>query len=69
VRAACRDGCVRYCRHGANVTLPARFGLIGATNLCPCGYHGTDRCHCTDEQIKRYHARIPAGLFDVTIDL
>jgi magnesium chelatase family protein len=69
VRLARRDGCVRYCRHGEDVTLPARFGLIGATNLCPCGYHGTDRCHCDVERIVRYRDRIPAGLFDVEIDL
>jgi magnesium chelatase family protein len=69
VQVARRDGCVRYCRHGADVTLPARFGLIGSTNLCPCGYYGTDRCHCDVERIARYRDRIPAGLFDVEIDL
>ena len=67
VRAARRDGCVRYYR--PEVELPARFGLVGSTNACPCGYHGTERCHCAADRIAAYQARIPAGLFDVTIDL
>ena len=49
---------------------PAKTQLIAAMNPCPCGYQGSDdgRCHCTEEQIHRYQAKISGPLLD-RIDL
>ena len=37
-----------------------------ATGGCPCGHlgDGSDRCHCTTEQISRYRNRISGPLLD-----
>ena len=47
---------------------PAKFQLIVAMNPCPCGYYGTERCNCTQDQIKRYRARLSGPLME-RIDL
>ncbi|MCG8579653.1 MAG: ATP-binding protein, partial [Bacteroidales bacterium] len=58
-----------------NITIPranrqadyqARFQLLAAMNPCPCGHlgDGSDRCHCTYEQISRYRNRISGPLLD-----
>ena len=48
------------------VTFPANFQLIAAMNPCPCGYFGdgTSKCHCTEDQISKYHVKISGPLLD-----
>lgn len=33
-------------------------------NPCPCGYLGAARCHCTEEQVRRYKAKVSGPLMD-----
>lgn len=47
---------------------PANFQLIVAMNPCPCGHFGSERCCCTQDQIKRYRARLSGPLME-RIDL
>lgn len=49
---------------------PAAFQLMAAMNPCPCGYLGdpSGRCHCTEDQVRRYCSRISGQLLD-RIDL
>ena len=49
------------------LALPARFALLAAMNLCPCGRFGNLRgetCFCSRAQIKRYGLRVSAQLLD-----
>jgi magnesium chelatase family protein len=48
---------------------PADFALLGAANPCPCGWFGIPEraCTCPQKTVERYLARIPKGMFDVTI--
>jgi magnesium chelatase family protein len=33
-------------------------------NPCPCGYLGESRCRCTEEQVRRYRAKVSGPLLD-----
>lgn len=70
IRQPLESGVVSLTRADGNVTFPARFMLVAATNPCPCGYYGDDRheCHCTVPQIHGYQNRIGGPLMD-RIDL
>ena len=70
LREPLEAGVVRIARAAYQVEYPARFQLIAAMNPCPCGY-ATDpahHCHCTAEQIQRYHHKI-SGPFRDRIDM
>lgn len=44
---------------------PADFMLVAAANPCPCGhYPDRNRCHCSDEQVKRYLGKISKPILD-----
>ena len=64
LRQPLEDGVIHLGRARAAVRLPARFMLVGAMNPCPCGYHGTDRCTCTEERVRRYRSRVSGPLLD-----
>jgi magnesium chelatase family protein len=57
-------------RAARQAEFPARFQLVAAMNPCPCGYNGDSirACGCTQEQIRRYRARISGPILD-RIDL
>ena len=70
LREPMESGTILISRAARQTEFPAKFQLIAAMNPCPCGYL-TDprgRCHCTQEQVKRYRARISGPLLD-RIDL
>ena len=70
IRQPLESGEVCITRADGNVTFPADFMLVAASNPCPCGYSG-DRehpCTCTIPQIRKYQARIGGPLMD-RIDL
>jgi magnesium chelatase family protein len=46
-------------------TYPARFLLLAAMNPCPCGFYpDTNRCNCTEPDIKRYLGKISGPILD-----
>jgi magnesium chelatase family protein len=60
------DGEITITRVDGNITLPARFMLVAASNPCPCGYCGDDKipCTCAPPQIHAYQNRIGGPLID-----
>ena len=70
LRQPMEDGYVTISRVRHSVVYPARFTLIAAQNLCPCGRLGDPMggCTCTVTQINRYQSRASGPLLD-RIDL
>ncbi len=70
LRQPLEEGFVTIVRAGACLTFPARFSLLAALNLCPCGHLGDPRhrCSCPSPAIERYRSRISGPLLD-RIDL
>jgi magnesium chelatase family protein len=70
LRQPLEDGIVSISRAAGTVTYPAKFMLIGASNPCPCGNHGseTKRCTCMPGMVSRYAKRISGPIID-RIDL
>lgn len=70
LREPLESGEILISRAARSTRYPARFMLVAAMNPCPCGYFGdgSDRCHCSPEQIQRYQQRISGPLLD-RIDL
>lgn len=66
LRQPLEEGVVRITRARASVTLPARFLLVAASNLCPCGPAGM--CVCSPVELARYRRRLSGPLLD-RIDL
>jgi magnesium chelatase family protein len=66
IRQPLESGVVQLTRAEGNVTFPARFMLVAATNPCPCGYYGDDQheCTCTLPQIRSYQNKIGGPLMD-----
>lgn len=70
LRQPLQSGSVNVARVKRSMIYPARFQLVCASNLCPCGARGTPRmlCHCTVFEIDRFRRRLSAALMD-RIDL
>ena len=68
LRQPLEAGEVRIPRAGGTMTFPARFTLLAAMNPCPCGHHGTDKCHCTPSKVREYEQRLSGPIRD-RIDL
>ncbi|HET7648678.1 MAG TPA: YifB family Mg chelatase-like AAA ATPase [Gaiellaceae bacterium] len=66
LRQPLEDGVVSVSRVAARAVFPARFQLIGAMNMCPCGGRGDPSvsCACTPERIQRYRERLSRALLD-----
>jgi magnesium chelatase family protein len=64
------DGVVTISRAAGQVTYPAKFILVAASNPCPCGYYGDPKrqCRCLPGQINRYQKRVSGPIID-RIDL
>ena len=70
LRQPLEDGVVTIARVNATLTYPSNTMLIAAMNPCKCGYYGdgTNRCTCSEAQIKQYLGKISGPLLD-RIDL
>ena len=66
LREPLESGRIIISRAANQAEFPAQFQLIAAMNPCPCGYLGdhSGRCHCTEDQVRRYRYRISGPLLD-----
>lgn len=65
LRQPLEDKQIQVARAGGTVAFPADFMLVGAMNPCPCGYYpDTNKCRCSEPQIKRYLARVSGPILD-----
>ena len=70
LREPMENGTITIARATRSAEYPARFQIIAAMNPCRDGYYGdgSNRCHCTPDQIQQYQNRISGPLRD-RIDL
>lgn len=68
LRQPLEDGRVAVVRGQRTAIYPTRFMLVAATNPCPCGHAGSDRCRCTEADLARHARRLSGPLLD-RIDL
>jgi magnesium chelatase family protein len=66
LRQPLEDGFVCVVRVAGRVVFPARFQLVAAMNLCPCGARGDGavHCSCTPERVQRYRDKLSRALLD-----
>lgn len=66
LRQPLEQGTITISRAKAQVTFPARFQLIIATNPCPCGYALSKQhvCSCSPLAKRRYWTRLSGPLLD-----
>lgn len=66
LRQPLEDGVVVVTRVAGRAVFPARFQLVAAMNLCPCGARGDPavQCSCTPERVQRYGEKLSRALLD-----
>jgi magnesium chelatase family protein len=66
LRQPLEDGFVAVARVGGRVVFPARFQLVAAMNLCPCGARGDAavECSCPPQRLAAYQAKVSRALLD-----
>jgi magnesium chelatase family protein len=64
LRQPLEEGRISIARARHSATYPARFVLAAATNPCPCGYAGDERCTCSEADIARQRRRLGGPLMD-----
>jgi len=66
LRQPLEDGVVTVARVAGRAVFPARFQLVGAMNLCPCGGRGdaAAQCSCSPERVQRYREKLSRALLD-----
>ena len=68
LRQPIEQGWITISRVGSTLRFPSQFTLVAAMNPCPCGFFGTDRCTCRDNEVDKYQKKISGPLLD-RIDL
>jgi magnesium chelatase family protein len=68
LRQPLEDGRVAVVRGQHLAVYPTRFMLVASTNPCPCGFHPSRRCRCTESDLLRHQRRLSGPLLD-RIDL
>lgn len=64
LRQPMEDKNVTVARVNNTNTYPANFMFIAAMNPCPCGYHGTNKCKCTDYEVLKYRQKVSGPILD-----
>ena len=64
LRQPLEDKKVTVARVNSTNTYPSNFMFIAAMNPCPCGYHGTSKCKCTDYEILKYRQKVSGPILD-----
>ncbi len=66
LRQPLEDGFVSVARVTGRAVFPARFQLVAAMNLCPCGARGDPAaaCSCSAERVQRYREKVSRALLD-----
>jgi magnesium chelatase family protein len=70
LRQPLEDGVVSVARAQGRALFPARFQLVGAMNLCPCGARGDPSvaCTCSPQRLAAFGDKVSRALLD-RIDL
>jgi len=66
LRQPLEDGVVSVSRRAGVAAFPAQFQMVGASNPCPCGFHGDERrpCECSPSALARYRRRLSGPFLD-----
>jgi len=67
LRTPLEKGEVVHMRAQGQVTYPARFQLVLASNPCPCGWYGVSggqACQCAPMAVRRYRERLSGPILD-----
>jgi magnesium chelatase family protein len=66
LRQPLEDGVIAVARVEGRAVYPARFQLVAAMNLCPCGGRGdtSAQCACTPQRIAAYREKVSRALLD-----
>ena len=66
LRQPLEDGIVSIARVGGRAVFPARFQLVAAMNLCPCGARGDPAadCKCSPQRLSAYRDKLSRALLD-----
>ena len=66
LRQPLEDGLVSIARVGGRATFPARFQLVAAMNLCPCGARGDPAadCKCSPQRLAAFRDKLSRALLD-----
>lgn len=65
LRQPMEERSITLSRLNLNYSFPSSFMLVGATNLCPCGFYpNRNKCKCSEKQIRSYIGKISKALLD-----
>jgi len=66
LRQPLEDGLVSIARAGGRAVFPARFQLVAAMNLCPCGARGDPaaECSCSPQRLAAFRDKLSRALLD-----
>jgi magnesium chelatase family protein len=66
LRQPLEDGVVSVARAQGRALFPARFQLVGAMNLCPCGARGDPaiECTCSPQRLASFGDKVSRALLD-----
>lgn len=64
LREPLEERTVSVARARGSALFPAHFMLVAALNPCPCGFLGTQRCHCMPHVVETYRRKISGPIAD-----